>query len=158
SRQSPQVKGDPQMARWITLITALSLLTFAALPCPAPACSLCDAALRTQNTLREEMQEGKVILFGTIANPQLNKRTGAPIGSGTTEFNVQRVVRDDAARGGRIKLELPKYLPVPDPDHPPKFLVFFAVREGQLNLYAGRFVNSDAMLTYLDGVLSVQGK
>jgi hypothetical protein len=142
----------------MTCAAAALLVAGITLPCPAPACSLCDSSLRAQNTFREDMAQAKIVLYGTIANPQFNKKPGAPPGSGTTEFHVLRPLKDDPARAGRKQMELSKYLPVPDPKNPPALVVFFDLKDGQLNPYHGRFVKSEAVLPYLAGVLEFQAK
>ncbi len=146
------------MVRWIALCSAAVLLTLTALPCSTPACSLCDPALRSLNTLREEWGQAKVVLFGTLANPQFNRRVGAPPGSGTTDFHVVRILMDSTARAGRSKLELPKYLPVENPSNPPKCVCFYAVRDGQMVLNHIRPVQSDAVLAYLTGIAQLHDK
>jgi len=146
------------MWKWTSLGVAAALVAAAALPCLTNACSLCDSSLRARNTLREELEQAKVVLYGTIANPQFNRKPGAPPGSGTTEFHVLRAILDDPARGGRGTVEVAKYLPVPDPANPPKFVLFCSVKNGQLDPYHGRFVQSDALLSYLAGILAVRGK
>jgi hypothetical protein len=146
------------MLKWISLCAALVCLTWAALPCSTVACSLCDASFRARNTLREELDQAKLVLYGTLANPQFNAKPGAPPGSGTTEFHVGRAVLDDPVRGGRNTVEVAKYLPVPDPANPPKFVLFCSVKNGQLDPYHGRFVKSEAMLPYLSGVIAVRTK
>jgi hypothetical protein len=145
------------MRRWISCSAGLIGLLLT-LPSLAPACSLCDSALRSQTTLRQDVEEAKLVLYGTIANPQLNKKPGSPPGSGTTEFYVLHVIKNDPILGGRQKIELQRYLPVLDPKNPPKYVVFCKVNDGELNPYHGRQVDSDGALTYLNGVLGVIGK
>jgi hypothetical protein len=146
------------MVRSVSWGAALALCVWAALPCSTEACSLCDSSLRARNTLREELEQAKAVLFGTISNPQLNKKPGAPPGSGITAFHVDRAILDDRARGGRTTLEVPNYLPVVDPANPPKYVFFCSVKDGQLLPYHGRVVKSDALLAYLAGILAVRGK
>ena len=128
------------------------------LPCPAPACSLCDSSFRMQTTLRQELDDSKVVLLGRLANPQLIHKPGAMPGSGTTEFQVVRVIKDDPLRKGQTKLTLTKYLPVPDPKNPPNYLLFCSIADGELNPFGGRAVKSDAILPYLAGVLDLKSK
>jgi hypothetical protein len=143
------------MPKWISLGIALAIL---AVPFSSKACSLCDSSLRARNTLREELDQAKIVLYGTVANPVFNKRPGAPPGSGTTDFHVERVVLDDPILAGAKNIEVPKYLPVPDPASPPKFILFCSVKNGQLDPYHGRFVKSDALVPYLTGILAVRTK
>jgi hypothetical protein len=145
------------MRRWITCSAVLFGLVFT-LPHSAPACSLCDSALKSQTPLRQELEAARLVLYGTVANPQFNKKPGSPPGSGSTEFYLLHVVRNDPALGSRSKLEIPRYLPVLDPKNPPKYLVFCSVKDGEINPYHGRQVESDAVLAYLNGVLGIIGK
>jgi hypothetical protein len=127
------------------------------LPHPSPACSLCDSSFRTQTTVRQELETAKAVLYGTITNPQFNKKPGSPPGSGTTEFQVQRIIKNDPVLAGRNKLEIPKYLPVLDPQNPPKYLMFFSVTGGDLFAYHGRQVEP-TVLPYLDAVSKLAGQ
>jgi hypothetical protein len=136
-------------------LTAVALAATLA-PTAAEACSLCDAAFRSRTTFRQEMAEAKLVLYGTISNPQFTKKVGA--GSGTTDFTIAKVVKDDPALGNRKMLELNKYLPVLDPKDPPRYLVFCSVIKGDIYAYTGRQVKSDAVLTYLDGLKALEGK
>src|SRR5205823_14077593 len=135
---------------------SLAFLAVAALPCPAPACSLCDPSLRAQNTLRQEADQAKIVLYGTIANPQIIKRPGAGPGAGMTEFHVRQILRDDPARAGRKVLDINAFLPVPDPNNPPACLFFCSVKDGKLNPPYARFVKSEAILPYVASVLEIQ--
>jgi hypothetical protein len=142
------------MNRWLCLVPALALL---ALPCPAPACSLCGA-LANRATFRYESEQSKLVLVGTLANPRFNKDPSAPPGSGQTDFHVERILKDDPLRGGRNTIELPRYQPVLDPKNPPRFVIFCNAVEGKLNVYGGRFVPSEAVLKYLEGAMAQAGK
>jgi hypothetical protein len=146
------------MLKRISIAALLVILAATSLPRSSNACSLCDSSLRARNTLREELEQAKLVLYGTVANPQFNRKPGAPPGSGTTEFHLIRAVMDDAARAGRTTVEVAKYLPVPDPADPPRFILFCAVKNGQLDPYHGRFVKSEAVLSYLTGILAVRTK
>jgi hypothetical protein len=145
------------MVRFTAILMAMVGLVAIALPCQAPACSLCDASYRTQATLRQELDDAKVVLFGTIANPKFTKGPGFQAGSGITEFNVARVLKNEPARSGLDKpLEIARYLPVLDPKDPPKYIVFCNVQGGALNVYHGRAVKSDAVLEYLQGIMQAK--
>jgi hypothetical protein len=144
------------MRRWTTCgLTALALAALMSLN-SAPACSLCDGALRSQTTFRQEFEQAKIVLYGTLANPQF--KPGAAPGTGTTEFRVDKVIKSDPALAGRNKLELPKYIPVLDMKNPPKYVVFVSVKDNQLNPYHGRLAKSDSVLSYLKGVQDLRGK
>jgi hypothetical protein len=145
------------MGRWI-FGSAVLIGLWVGWSFPVAACSWCDSALRTQTTLRQELEGAKLVLYGTLANPQYNKKPGVPPGSGTTEFNLLKAIKNDPVLGGKQKLELPRYLPVLDPSNPPKWIFFFAVKDGELNAYRGRPVDSEVVLTYLDSVKGIVGK
>ncbi len=138
------------------MILCLAVTCIALAPAAAEACSLCDATFRSRTTFRQEMGEAKIVLYGTLSNPQFTKKTGA--GSGTTDFTIARVIKEDPALGNRRMLELNKYLPVLDPKDPPKYLVFCSVIKGEVYAYGGRQVRSDAVLTYLDSLKALAGK
>ena len=141
--------------KWMPWV-ALALLPLLP-PGPAPACSLCGS-LATRQTLRQEMEPAKLVLYGMLANPRFDNRPGAPPGAGMTEFHITRVLRTDPALGDRKTLVIPQYLPVLDAKDPPKFVVFCKVAGGKLEPYSGRAVKSEALLKYLIGALAVQGK
>jgi hypothetical protein len=142
-------------ARSIFCIALISTLGIALHQQQALGCSLCDASLRNQNTFRQEFDEAKIVLYGSLLNPKLTKLS---TGTGTTEFHIEKVVKNDPALGGRKMLELQQYIPVLDPKNPPKYVVFVAIKDGQINLYRGRQVLSDAVLKYLDGIQALRGK
>ena len=137
---------------WVVL-TLIALLPTG----PAPACSLCGS-LVTRQTLRQEMEPAKVILYGTLANPRFDNSPGTPPGAGMTDFHIVRVLRTDPALGDRKALVIPQYLPVVDAKDPPKFVVFCKFADGKIQPSSGRAVKSDALLKYLDGALALQGK
>src|SRR5262245_40688546 len=104
------------------LLVALGLAALTTLPCPAPACSLCGG-MASKQTFRREMEEAKVVLYGTLANPRFDNSPGAAPGSGLTDLLVARVLKSDPAVGEVKSLTLSRYLPVLDPKDPPRFVV-----------------------------------
>jgi hypothetical protein len=140
------------MFRWLVAALTLSALLIA--PHPVGACSLCGGL--SQLTLRQEMNQAKMVLYGTLANPRASTDP-ARLG-GTTELHILRVLKDDPIRGGRTVVELGRYLPVLDPRDPPKFLVFCEVVGGRLDPYRGKAVRSQAVLDYLLGAQALKGK
>jgi hypothetical protein len=134
---------------------AVVVLTAAGMP-PARACSLCGAALN-QQTLRQDFEQARIVVYGTIANPRFTPQTGAP-GSGVTDFHIARVLKDDPLLTDKQGFELPRYLPIVDPRDPPKFVVFCRIVDGKLDAYRGRPATSSAVLDYLQGTRALQGK
>jgi hypothetical protein len=138
------------MTRWLGV--ALGLGGALALPCPAPACSLCGGL--NQLTLRQEMDRARMVLYGTLSNPRL----GADGQAGTTDFRVLKVLKYDPVLGERKGIQLNRYLPVLDPRDPPRFVVFCDVVNGKIDPYRGRAVRGGAVLDYLEGAGAVRGK
>ncbi len=139
-----------------SLWPALGLLLLA-LPCPAPACSLCGS-LRDKLTFRQEVQQAVVVLYGTAANPRFDNDPKAPPGAGSTDFHIRAVLKSAPILGEQKSIVLPRYLPVLNPKDPPRFVVFCSVREGKLFAYEGRTVKSEALLKYLEEAKAIQGK
>ena len=122
---------------------------------PAPACSLCGAALKQAPTFRQEaaLPGARLILYGTAQNPKLKAD-----GTGVTELHVKAVLRDDPARRKREVLELARYLPVSDPKSPPQYIVFCDVAKDRLDPYRGLPVKSAAAAEYLKKALTLGEK
>jgi len=142
------------MARWTWIVLEIVVAGMFAGSPPALACSLC--AGQNRQTLRQDLEQAKLVLYGTVANPRFLPQ-GAP-GAGVTEFRIARVIKDDPSLGGQKVIELPRYVPVPDPRDPPKFVVFCDIVNGKLDPSRGRPVSSPAMLDYLEGAKTLQGK
>jgi hypothetical protein len=151
--RNPQWEERPMKRMpWVAL--ALLLLPLSG---RAPACSLCGS-LASRQTLCQEMESAKVVLYGTLANPRFDNSPGAPPGSGLTDLHIARVLRTDPALGNAKTLVIPQYLPVLDAKDPPKFVVLCKVADGKLQPYTGRSIKSEAVLKYVEGALALQGK
>jgi hypothetical protein len=142
------------MTRFVVILVVLAALL--ALPSPAPSCGLCVLNGQPPPTFGQEWERAKLILFGTAQSSRFNS-SGAP-GSGTTDFRIDKVLKDDPFRGDKKVLELPRFIPILDPKKPPQFVVFCDVYKDKLDAYLGRPVNSLALLDYLEGVKSLPGK
>jgi hypothetical protein len=118
---------------------------------PALPCSICAGVNMNALTLRQEVGQAKLVLYGTLANPRLNP--GALAG-GTTDLVIERVLKDDPFLAGRNRIELPRYVPV-DPKNPPKFLVFCDVFNGKLDPYRGTPAKSAVIVDYLRGAAAL---
>ena len=139
------------MARWMLSGVAGVLL----LASTAPACSLCDSALRSQTTFRHEFEQAKIVLYGHLADSQLKNPTK---GLGTSEFVIEKVLKNDPALANRQVLQLNSYVPVLDAKNPPRYVVFVNVKDGQLNPYHSRLVKYDSILAYLKEMDGLKGK
>jgi hypothetical protein len=130
------------------LLTTLLVL----LPCPALACSLCGTLVRKE-ALTSEYERARIVAVGTLGKPTLDVATG----SGTTPFHVEKVVKGPAGELARV-VTLPRYLPVLDAAHPPRFVMFFNPVSGKLEATGGRQLHSPALLDMLAGTEVLRGK
>jgi len=140
------------MSRWTWLsLPALGLLL--AVPHPAVPCSLCNPNLQQVPTLRQEAAQphARLILIGALQNPRLIPGTG----QGTTDLNITQVLRNDPALKDRKLIEINKYMPVTDPNNPPRFLVFCDVFQGKLDTYRGVPLRSADSVEYVQKVLAL---
>jgi hypothetical protein len=142
------------MRRWMTWCLAVTAVVLV-LNSWASACSLCDSALRSQTTFRHEFEQAKIVLYGHLADSQL-KNPGK--GVGTSEFVIEKVLKNDPALANRTALQLNTYIPVLDSKNPPHYVVFVAVKNGQLDPYHSRLVKSTAILPYLKEMEALKGK
>ena len=76
-------------------------------PCPAPACSLCGTP---KLPLALELDDAHAAVYGYLANPKLTPGTG----TGTTEFHIEKIVKDHPDLPMRKMILLSRYLPILD--------------------------------------------
>ncbi len=126
--------------------TLMAVLSLGLLPQTACPCSLCGSLMKKQ-TLRSEMNQAQVVVVGQLSNPMLNPGTG----TGTTQLQIQNVLKNHPALGSKKMLVINTYVPVLDPKKPPTFVVFADLVDGNLNPNRGQAV-SPALLTYLDEI------
>jgi hypothetical protein len=132
------------------LVPTTLMLAFSATS-PSPACSLC-AGLIQKDTLGRDFESATIVLYGSLANPRLSTQEGALPGSGSTDFQVDKVLKGESQFGKQGKLVLPRYLPVLDPKNPPRSVLFVAIHKEKLDPYLGRSA-SPAVVAYLEGAL-----
>jgi hypothetical protein len=133
----------------------LAALALAALPCPAPACSLCFNIKQT-GTLRQEALSptARLVLFGTLSNARLTSDRGA----GTTDFTISAVLRADPTLSEPQRKQkgdvvvLPHYLPPERPGAVVHCLAFCDVIGGRCDPYRPLIV-SPVAATYLRDAL-----
>ena len=137
------------MSRLI-LTGLLALLVVA--PAESRACSLCQKDLLNSLTFRQEaaLKEAKIILLGSVEKSDLT--------NGTSKIRILSVVRSDPFLKDDKSIELPKYIPVPDPKDPPKFLIYCDVFQNKLDPYRGINVTSEETAKYLKGALALDQK
>ena len=113
--------GSVPVLMTVARVASITSSPTATLPCPTPACSLCGPGTRTQDTLRQEMERAKIVLYGTAANPRF-AQGGLP-GAGVTDLHVERVLKYDPFIAGKNTILLERYIPIIDPKDPPRFIV-----------------------------------
>jgi hypothetical protein len=113
---------------------------------PAAACSVCGSALKSKNTLREELAQCKAAAVGTLKNPKPN-----PSGTGgTTDFHFAKLIKSAAIVEKKAGVTIPQYFPVIG-DTPPDYLFFFDEVNGQPTVTGG-VPASAAVVEYLSAV------
>ena len=119
---------------------------------PLKACPFCTSQ---GQTLSGEVSQANLIIFGTLSNA---KRDPNEFGKGTTDMDIDVVVKDHDILKGRKQITLPRYVP-PDPKNPTKYLVFCEVYKGQLDPYRGEQVPPESKIAeYLKGAIAVREK
>ncbi|HJZ54773.1 MAG TPA: hypothetical protein VKE74_07430 [Gemmataceae bacterium] len=139
--------------RWLAPVLAAGLLV--ASPHPAAACPAC---VPQGQTLASEVAQADFILYGTLANAQ---RDPNDFDKGTTDLNIELVIKSHDMVKGKKVLTIPRYVP-PDPKNPnQKFLIFFNVNpvDGKIDPYRGEAFPPDSKLPdYLKGAIEVRNK
>ena len=136
----------------ILLGVAAGLAVLVAIPSPAPACPFCPSA---GQTLLGEVNQAHLIVFGTLSNAQ---RDPNEFGKGTTDLDIEVVVKDHEVLKNKKKITLPRYVP-PDPKNKSKHLIFCEIYKGELDPYRGEAVTADSEIaTYLKGAIELKDK
>jgi len=121
-------------------------------PAAANACPFCPSA---GQTLLGEVNQAHLIVFGTMSNAQ---RDPNEFGKGTTDLDIEVVVKDHEFLKGKKKITLPRYIP-PDPKNQSKHLVFCEIYKGELDPYRGEAVPPDSKIAeYLKGAIALKDK
>jgi hypothetical protein len=131
------------------ILVAALLAALALVPCPALSCSYCSSVQQAP-TIRQEAGQpyAKVILYGTLANPDNGK---------ATELQIKSVLRSDPALGDKKTIPLTKFVPA-DPKNPPKFLVFSDIDKDKFDTYRGVPLKTEEGLEYVKKVLELDPK
>lgn len=118
----------------------------------AHACSVCGASVLGKNTLREELQQSKAAVAGTLKNPKAN-----PSGTGgTTEFHFTKTLKTAAIVEKKAGVTIPQYFPVIG-DTPPDYLFFFDEVNGNATVTGG-VPSSAAVIDYLTAAAKLDPK
>ncbi|MBI3408310.1 MAG: hypothetical protein HY040_08135 [Planctomycetes bacterium] len=116
----------------------------------APACPFC--AENRGPTLIGEFEQADMVLFGTLKNPKLGD---GGLGQGTTDLEIEVVLKDHEFIKGKKVITLPRYVN----QLKNKFLVFCEVYKGKADSYRGVEVLPDSdIIKYLQGALERKSK
>src|SRR6266436_2308389 len=107
-----------------TFRRTLAALAIVAFTGPALACPFCPGSSKT---LTQDAGDAMMILWGTPTNPQLDP---AAEFRGTTDLQIETVVKDHAFLAGRKTITLNRYISV-DAKNPVKYLVFCDIFNGK---------------------------
>jgi hypothetical protein len=121
------------------------------------ACSLCEGGMINRSpTFRQEakLAMARVIVHGEIANPTTSG-TGL---TGQTDFLIKTTLRNDPEMKGKVKLVLPRYLPINDKKKPPQYLLFCDIDKNKIDPYRGILVQSASTVTYVKKALALDPK
>lgn len=136
------------MFRVISLAFALMASQSASAWCP-----FCGAS---GMTLTQEAGSAALILYGMPKNARLDPNEPS---QGTTDLEIETVIKSHEILAGRKTITLPKYLPQVDPQNPTKLLVFCDVYKGVLDPYRGTPFKSDSHIAkYLQGAIANKDK
>src|SRR5262245_21460694 len=114
------------------------------------ACPFCSE--ERGPTLVGDFNQATMVLLGTFSNPVLGK--GA-LEDGTTDFNIEQVLKSDDVIKGKKVITLPRYLP----NAKNKFVIFCDVYKGNIDPYRGGEVPADSdLVKYLTGAVSLKDK
>jgi hypothetical protein len=123
----------------------LALVAWAALPGPLLACPFCGTG---GQTLTGEVGQARMVVFGKLAKGN--------IAADTTDFAIERVIKDDGIRGKKTTVTLSRYIP---PEAGTKYLVFCDVFRGKIDPYRGVAVAPGSVMPkYLEGALKIKDK
>jgi len=139
----------PALAVLATAVLAVASVALVASRSDA-ACPFCNPG---GQTLTAEAVQANMVLFGRLTNAKLDPNN---VDAGTTDLQIEKVVKADDILAGRKMLTLKRYLPL---DKDSKFLVFCDVYKGEIDPYKGEAVPPDSPIAdYVKGALERKDK
>lgn len=145
----------PTSVRRLLVGAALLLAAYCSLPASSVVgCPFCNMQ---GQTLIQDVSQASMVLFGTFANAKLD---GDGELGGSTDLQIEAVIKSNEILGDRKIITLPRYIPpVGDQKTKQKWLVFCDVFKGKLDPYRGVPIQADAdMVKYLKGALAAKDK
>jgi hypothetical protein len=135
------------MLKWLGVPFAALLLAW-----PLGACPFCTSS---GTTLAQEAASAGLIVYGIPRNARLDAKD---FGQGTTDLEIEVVIKSHPILADRKVISLAKYIPI-DPKQPMKYLVFCDVYKGQLDPYRGTpFKPESRIASYLKGAMELREK
>lgn len=132
------------------LVTALAVALVASTA--ATACPFCPSS---RATLSQEAAQATLILFGT---PKNSKFDPASAFQGTTDLEIESVIKDHPFVAGKKVITINRYIPI-DKENPRKYLVFCDVFKEKLDPYLGMPIDPTSKVAeYLKGALALREK
>jgi hypothetical protein len=127
------------------------LLSFASIAQAALCCPFCGAS---GMTLTQEAGAAALIIYGVPKSAKLDPNEP---NLGTTEIEIESIIKAHAIIGNKKTITIAKYIPQVDP--PMKFLIFADVYKGQLDAYRGTPFKMDSRIDkYLKGAIALKDK
>src|SRR5262249_8465623 len=120
----------------------------------SPAFAWCPFCQSSGETLSQATAAAALVIYGTPKNARLDPTDFA---SGTTDLDIEVVIKDNPILGGKKTLVLRKYLPQSDPKKPHKLLVLCDVYKNELDPYRGTPF-SERVVPYLQGSIALKDK
>lgn len=106
-------------------------------------------------TMRMDAANSKFILYGALENARIP--SPLPGDEGSTDLVITSTVKSHASVKGKIKIKIPRYVPIDDPDNPPQFLIFADIDKGQTDIFRG-VSTTPAVAGYLKGLLAIDAR
>jgi hypothetical protein len=114
------------------------------------ACPFCSE--ERGPTLVGDFSQATMVLYGTFSNPMIGK---GGLEEGTTDFNIEQVLKPHEIIKGKKTITLPRYLP----SAKNKFVIFCDVYKGNIDPYRGVEVQSGSdLVKYLLGAVELKDK
>jgi hypothetical protein len=109
-------------------------------------------------TIRQRISDAPIIIYGTLQNPRQAGPAGVDSPDGTTELHILQVLKDPRSLKGRRVATIDSFIPVPNPQRPPRLICLADWEDGVLKFYDSFEVKSPRFLTYFKGLLALPGK
>ena len=145
---------SPVLKTSSTYPSVASLLALALVIFPLAALTACPFCTMQGQTLTGDVNAAGLVLFGTLKNAKI--LPGGDGLQGTTEIEVEDVIKDHEIRDGKKLLTLPRYVP-PSKDAQYKYLVLCDVFKNKIDPYRGiAFLPESKVGNYLNSALKLK--